>query len=605
MNKYPSWLNFLVLTILLVGLLLALPNIYGSVPAIQLSDKDGQEMTDARLAQVVQTLANGQIEPEAAFLHDGRVVLRFDDNDDQIAAEERLRARYEREASIALTLAPKLPDWIRNLGLGPMSLGLDLRGGVYVLLEVDMVTAIEKRMESYELDFDDRLRDADLGRHRVDRNGDVITIRLADAGDMDAARDVIRLADSDVLIADGTDGKSLLVRMTETQIEERRRFAIEQNVTTLRNRVNELGVAEPLVQQQGLERIVVQLPGVQDPNEIIDILNATATIEFRLVDQTGTEPGSRRYPARPGIRSELLKRDVIASGDQIVNAESGFTQEGQPAVFINLDSIGGDKMLATTQENVGKPMATLFIESKREEITRNGVTEYRITKTEEIVNIATIQGVFKNSFQTTGLNPVEARELALILRAGALAAPVYMIDQRTIGPSLGQDNIDKGFRAVQVGFLAVIVFMAIYYRWFGMIANVALLSNLVFIVALLSLLQASLTLPGIAGIVLTVGMAVDANVLIFERIREELAAGAQPQAAISAGYDKALSSIADANITTLIAAIVLFAFGTGPIKGFAITLSLGIVTSMFTAIVGTRTIVNLAFGGRKLSSVPV
>jgi preprotein translocase subunit SecD len=605
MNKYPGWLNTLVLVILMTGLLLALPNFYGSVPAIQMSDMNDQPMDDSRLAQIEQTLQNADLEAEAAYIKDGRVVLRFESVDEQTAAEEQLRARYGREASIALTLAPKLPDWIRGLNLSPMSLGLDLRGGVYVLLEVDIDTAIEKRMKSYELDFDDRLRAADLGRHRVELANNIITVRLADAEDLSAARDIIRNADSDVLIGDGADGKSLMVRMTETQIDERRRFAIEQNVTTLRNRVDQLGVAEPLVQQQGLERIVVQLPGVQDPNAIIDILGATATIEFRLVDQTGTEPGSRKYPARPGVRSEVLKRKVIASGDQIVDARFGYSQDGEPAVFINLDSIGGANMLATTQENVRKPMATLFIETKREAVTRNGVTEYKKIKTEEIINIATIQGVFKDRFQTTGITPAEGQQLALLLRAGALAAPVYIVDQRTIGPSLGQDNIDRGFKAVQIGFLAVIVFMAIYYRWFGMIANVALLSNLVFIVALLSLLQASLTLPGIAGIVLTVGMAVDANVLIFERIREELAAGAQPQAAISSGYDKALSSIADANITTLIAAIVLFAWGTGPIKGFAITLSLGIITSMFTAIVGTRAIVNLAFGGRKLTSVPV
>ena len=393
--------------------------------------------------------------------------------------------------------------------------------------------------------------------------------------------------------------------MTGAQIDERRDLAIEQNVTTLRNRVDELGVAEPLVQRQGADRIVVQLPGVQDPNLIKRILTATATIEFRLVDQSGEEPGTRRYPGRDGQQSRMLKRRVIASGDQIVNAESGFSSEGQPAVFINLDSVGGDSMLETTQLNVGKLMSTLFIETKREAFTRNGVTDYRIIKTAEIINTATIRGVFKNNFQTTGLNPVEARDLALLLRAGALAAPVYMIDERTIGPNLGQDNIDRGFRAVQIGFLAVIVFMAVYYRWFGMIANLALLSNLVFIVALLSLLQASLTLPGIAGIVLTVGMAVDANVLLFARIREELAAGTPPQAAINAGYEKALSSIADANITTLIAAVVLFAFGTGPIKGFAITLSLGIITSMFTAIIGTRSIANLVFGGRTLKSVPI
>ncbi|MGI9272146.1 MAG: protein translocase subunit SecD [Woeseiaceae bacterium] len=604
MNKYPGWLNALVLIIVMLGILLALPNIYGSAPAVQLSGLDGADFAEERLEQVLQTVENAGIEPEAAYLKDGRIVLRFDSVEDQRTAEERLRDRYKREASIALTIAPKLPEWVRTLGLEPMSLGLDLRGGVYVLLEVDMDTAIDTRMNSYQADFDDRLRDAGI-RHRVDLNGAIITVRLQSAEDAAAARTIVRDADADVLIADGTDGKSLLVRMTELQIEERRNLAIEQNVTTLRNRVDELGVAEPLVQRQGADRIVVQLPGVQDPNMIKTILTSTATIEFRMVDQTGMEPGSRQYPGRDGIASQVLKRKVIASGDQIVNAESGFSSEGQPAVFIGLDSIGGDRMLETTQENVGKPMSTLFIETNREAVTRNGVTEYRVTKTEEIINTATIRGVFKNNFQTTGLNPVEARDLALLLRAGALAAPVYMIDERTIGPNLGQDNIDRGFLAVQIGFLAVIVFMALYYRGFGMIANLALLSNLVFIVALLSLLQASLTLPGIAGIVLTVGMAVDANVLIFERIREELAAGAQPQAAINSGYEKALSSIADANITTLIAAIVLFAFGTGAIKGFAITLSLGIITSMFTAIIGTRSVVNLIFGGRKLESVPV
>jgi len=606
MNKYPAWLNLLVLAILMTGLLMALPNIYGSAPAIQLSDADGKAMSATRLAQIVQTVENAEVAPEAAYVKDGRVVLRFDSVTDQQAAEERLRERYSQEASIALTLAPKLPEWVRKLGLDPMSLGLDLRGGVYVLLEVDMATAIETRMNSYELDFDDRLRAADLSRHRVDRSGNVITVRLTDPADMIAAREIISLADPDVLVADGTDGKSLLIRMSESQIEERRRLAIEQNVTTLRNRVNQLGVAEPLVQQQGLDRIVVQLPGVQDPNAIIDILKATATIEFRMVDQSGDEPGSRRYPGKDGQQAQVLKRKVIASGDQIVNASYiAANNDGLPAVDITLDSVGGDRMLENTQVNVGKPMATLFIESTREAFTRNGVTEYRVIKTEEVINTATIRGVFKNKFQTSGLNPVEARSLALLLRAGALAAPVYIIDQRTIGPSLGQDNIDRGFNAVKIGFLAVIVFMAVYYRWFGMIANVALLSNLVFIVALLSMLQASLTLPGIAGIVLTVGMAVDANVLIFERIREELAAGTPPQEAISSGYDKALSSISDANITTLIAAIVLFAFGTGAIKGFAITLSLGIVTSMFTAIIGTRAIANLAFGGRRLKSVPI
>jgi preprotein translocase subunit SecD len=410
--------------------------------------------------------------------------------------------------------------------------------------------------------------------------------------------------DTDVLVSDGTDGKSLNVRMSDAQIDARQDFAIEQNITTLRNRVNQLGVAEPLVQRQGVDRIVVQLPGVQDPNEINKILTATATLQFRMVDQSETEPGSRRYPGRPGEQSQVLKRKVIASGDQIIDAASG-TSEGRPIVSITLDSAGGESMLQTTLENLGKPMSTVFIETRREAINVGGEIEYRDTKTEEIINTATIQGVFKNRFQISGLRPGEAHDLALLLRAGALAAPVFKIDERTIGPSLGQDNIDRGFNAIKIGFLAVIVFMVLYYRVFGLIANVALLSNLVFIVAMLSFLQASLTLPGMAGIVLTVGMAVDANVLIFERIREELAAGAGPQAAINSGYEKALSSIADANITTLIAAVVLFGVGTGPIKGFAITLMLGIITSMFTAIIGTRAIVNLSFGGRKLTSLPV
>ncbi len=603
MNKYPAWLNALVLIVLLTGLLFALPNIYGSAPAVQLANPDGSDVSDAQLAEFVRVTGNADVSPEAAYVADGRAVIRFASDNDQAAALELLRDTYARDLGVASTLAPRLPDWLRGLGLNPMSLGLDLRGGVYVLLEVDMATAVNKRLELYQEDFDDRLREARI-RHRVDLDDGVITVRLTSAEDLEAARSLVRDADPDIIITDGADGRSLRLRMTEEQIRARQDLAIEQNVTTLRNRVNELGVAEPIVQRQGVDRIVVQLPGVQDPTELDKILTATATLEFRLVDTSGGEPGSRRYPGRGDEPAQILKRKVIASGDQIIDAESGFS-EGQPAVFIKLDAAGGESMLETTQNNLNKPMSTVFIETSRETTMRNGEQQVRTVKTEEIINTATIRGVFKNSFQITGLTPGEARDLALLLRAGALAAPVYKIDERTIGPSLGQDNIDRGFKAITIGFLAVVVFMAIYYRWFGMIANVALFSNLIFIVALLSMLQASLTLPGIAGIVLTVGMAVDANVLIFERIREEILAGASPQAAINSGYEKALSSIADANITTLIAAVVLFAFGTGPIKGFAITLSLGIVTSMFTAIVGTRSIVNLAFGGRRIESVPV
>ena len=603
MNKYPSWLNILVLVILMTGILLALPNIYGTSPAVQLTDKSGESISEDTLGEFVRVVENTGVAVEASYLMQGRAVMRFSSANEQGAAGVVLRDNYARDYGVAPTLSPRLPDWVRGLGLNPMSLGLDLRGGVYVLLEVDMQAAVQTRLSLYQQDIEDQLSDARI-RRRVDLNNDVITVRLTSEEDTNAAGEIIRRSDPDLIVIDGADGRSFQVRMTEVQIKARQDLAIEQNTTTLRNRVDELGVAEPLVQRQGVDRIVVQLPGVQDPGKIKDILTATATLEFRLVDQSGDEPGSRRYPGRGNEPAAILKRKVIASGDQIIDAESGYT-EGQAAVFIKLDAAGGENMLETTQNNLRKPMATVFIESKRETIVRNGVEEQRTVRTEEIINAATIQGVFKNNFQITGLTPIEARDLALLLRAGALAAPVYMIDERTIGPSLGQDNIDRGFRAISIGFLGVILFMAVYYKWFGMIANVALFSNLVFIVALLSLLQASLTLPGIAGIVLTIGMAVDANVLIFERIREEIAAGNTPQAAINSGYEKALSSIADANLTTLIAAIVLFAFGTGPIKGFAITLSLGIITSMFTAIVGTRSIVNLVFGGRRMDKVPV
>ena len=604
MNRYPTWLSLLVLLILVAGSLIALPNIYGSAPAIQLASKDGNEFGENRIGRVEQALGIEGIGTEAIYLQDGRVVIRFSTSDEQEQAGEFLRGAFSSDSNVAFTLAPRVPDWIRNLGLSPMSLGLDLRGGVYVLLEVDMDSAIESRLVAYEQDFAQRLRDERI-RSRVEVNDGQINVRLQTPEDMERARDIIAAADAELLVLDGADGRSLRVRMSETQIKARQDFAIEQNITTLRNRVDQLGVAEPLVQRQGVNRIVVQLPGVQDPNQLDEILTATATLEYRMVDQSGNSPGSRRYPGRDGVQSQILKREVIASGDQIIDAESGFT-EGQPAVFITLDSAGGERMLANTQENLGKPMSTVFIETRRESVTLpDGTTSYRTVKTEEIINTATIQGIFKDRFRTTGLTPVEARDLALLLRAGALAAPVFKVEDRTIGPSLGQDNIDRGFAAVQIGFLAVIVFMAFYYRWFGMIANLALLSNLVFIVALLSLLQASLTLPGIAGIVLTVGMAVDANVLIFERIREEISAGNTIQNSIHSGYEKAFSSIADANITTLIAAIVLFAFGTGPIKGFAVTLSLGIITSMFTAIIGTRTVVNLAFGGRRLEKLPI
>jgi preprotein translocase subunit SecD len=602
MNRYPIWLNSLVLLTVLAGILFALPNIYGSAPAVQVADPGGKELTTEQLEVFTRVASNVDAAPTAAYLKDGRAVLRFANQTEQQQAHAALDEAYETYG-VALTLAPKLPDWVRALGLNPMSLGLDLRGGVYVLLEVDMQSAIDTRLNLYERDIDELLRDNGISA-RAEVSGESVRVRLRTTEDMTSAAAVVRRADPDLIIDEGSDSKSLLIRMTPEQIQARKDLSIEQNITTLRNRVNELGVAEPVVQRQGEDRIVVQLPGVQDPTELDKILTATATLEFRMVDLSGSERGSRRYPGRGEEAAQVLKRDVIASGDQIIDAESGFS-EGSPAVFITLDAAAGEKMFRTTRDNLNKPMSTVFIETSRETYVIDGEERTRNLKTEEIINTATIRGIFKNRFQISGLNPIEARDLALLLRAGALAAPVYKIDERTIGPSLGQDNIERGFNAIQIGFLAVIVFMAVYYRGFGMIANLALFSNLIFIVAILSMLGASLTLPGIAGIVLTVGMAVDANVLIFERIREELSAGNSPQGAIHAGYEKALSSIADANITTLIAAIVLFAFGTGPIKGFAITLTIGIVTSMFTAIVGTRTVVNLVFGGRRLKTLPV
>mgnify|MGYP006083936729 CR=1 FL=1 len=616
MNRYPAWLNVLVLTLLMVAILVALPNVYGTAPAVQLAEREGVAFDAQRVERVSQVLERADISFEEIYLKDGRIVVRFASLDEtpstasdnsqsvQQKARELLLGRFKTDTNVALTDASRMPEWLRNMGLEPMSLGLDLRGGVYVLLEVDMDSAITGRLAAYEQDFDARIR-AEKIRPRVELDGQQVNVRLRTAEEMERAREIVREADPDLIILDGADGKSLRVRMSETQINARQDFAIEQNMTTLRNRVDQLGVAEPLVQRQGVNRIVVQLPGVQDPNALKNILTATATLEFRMVDTDGSSPGSRRYPGAPGVQSQVLKREVIASGDQIVDASAGFS-EGSPAVFITLDAVGGDRMLANTMANLRKPMSSVFIETKRTPINLpDGTTSYRTVRTEVIINTATINGIFKDSFVTTGLNPVEARDLALLLRAGALAAPVFQIEDRTIGPTLGQDNIDAGFKAVQIGFLAVIVFMAFYYRGFGLIANVALFSNLIFIAALLSLLQASLTLPGIAGIVLTVGMAVDANVLIFERIREELSAGSTVQNAIHLGYEKAFSSIADANVTTLIAAIVLFAFGTGPIKGFAITLSLGIITSMFTSIVGTRAIVNLIFGGRRLDKLPI
>ena len=616
MNRYPAWINLLVAASVAVGLLFAAPNFFGDDPAVQISRSDGSALELPESDRYMQLLKDSNIEPKAAYLDDGRVLIRFDLVDDQLKASDLLRQELGKGYVVALTLAPRTPDWLRALGLRPMSLGLDLRGGVHFLFEVDMDAAIEQRLESYAEDFSRLLREERI-RRNVRVVGGEVRVRLGDPNDLDKAEKLISEAEPLMSVQRGTiEGETgLIVTMTVDQIRDRQNFAIEQNTVTLRNRVNELGVAEPVVQRQGVSRIVVQLPGVQDPSQAERVLGATATLEFRLVCEgqnafdaqaRGRAPlGCELFLDRAGA-PVLLRRATIVTGDQLVDASQGFDQQtASPAVFVRLDSRGADSMLMTTRENLNKPMAVVFVEQRRETVEQNGepVEVTRVDK--RVISIATIRGVFSSNFQITGLDIVEARDLSLLLRAGALAAPIYKVEERTIGPSLGQDNIDKGLRAILIGFGLVVLFMAVYYRGFGIIADVALLANLVFIVALLSMLQASLTLPGIAGILLTVGMAVDANVLIFERIREELRNGNTPQASISAGYEKALSTIADANITTLIAAIVLFVFGTGPVKGFAVTLSLGILTSMFTSIIGTRAIVNLVFGGRKLERLPI
>ncbi len=620
-NRYPVWLNLLVLAVVLFGVFFALPNLYGDDPAVQVSLESGEELGESSIGTVENLLRNADFDINGVFLEDGRVVVRLEDNETQERAATFLsEALPDDEYVTAKAFAPRMPELLRNLGMRTMSLGLDLRGGVHFLYEVDTAAAIERVMRNYEREFKRILRRADVRYQDVEAGADRVIITLRDEADRDATRREIAEDNTDVQFFDTTvNGRPAVeVRLTDQKVRERQDFAIEQNITTLRNRVNELGVAEPIVQRQGLNRIVVQLPGVQDPGRAQVILGATATLEFRLADdannpleaeRTGrAPPGTRLYFDRDGS-PVLLKRDVIVTGDQITDATAGFSTDSEPAVFVNLDPRGASRMLETTKNNIDRPMAVVFMEDKRRTVERNGEEVIENYREEVVISVATIRGVFSNSFQITfGRTPtasIEARDLALLLRAGSLAAPLFLVEERTIGPSLGQENIDKGFSAVAIGFLLVVVFMLVYYRVFGLFANLALFVNLFTIIALLSLSGAALTLPGIAGIVLTVGMAVDANVLIFERIREELRNGNTPQAAIHSGYEKALSSIADANVTTLIAALVLWVLGTGPIRGFAVTLSFGIATSMFTAIIGTRALVNLIYGNRRVERLPI
>ena len=618
MNRYPLWRYLLIIAVFVTGIIYALPNIYGEDPALQVTEARAGTIEPAFVETVTGALDKAGIAYKRVEADERQFLIRFHDTESQLKAVDYVKATAGTGYIVALNLAPATPAWLQSINALPMYLGLDLRGGVHFLMEVDMDAAVNKTLESYAAEFKAKLRKAKIRYSLVRAEKDGIRLMFRSAGDRNEAdaligKDLPELARRQL---DTDDGKSgLFVTPSEQEIAEIRKLALQQNILTLRNRVNELGVAEPVIQQQGAGRIVVQLPGVQDTARAKRILGATATLEYRAVDfehdvesaLAGKVPaGSKLYYERNGA-PVLLKKGVIVTGDQIINARSGFdSQSGSPNVTVMLDSKGARRMLEFTKQSVGKPMAVVFIENKTEIKLVDGEPVRSVKKVEEVVSVATIRDVFSKRFQTTGLDsPQEAHELALILRSGALAAPIEIIEERTIGPSLGKENIEQGFRSVIYGFIAVLIFMALYYRVFGLVADLALTFNLVMIVAILSMLQATLTLPGIAGIVLTVGMAVDANVLIFERIREELRNGNSPQASIQAGYEKAFSTIADANITTLIAAVVLLSFGTGPIKGFAVTLSIGILTSMFTAIMGTRAVINLIYGGRRSARLMV
>jgi preprotein translocase subunit SecD len=620
MNRYAPWKYLLIIIILVVGSVYALPNLYGEDPALQISGGRAAEVDESTGKTVGEALKKAAIDVKQMGIESGKLMVRFHDTDTQLRAAEYVKGALSAISNgyvVAFNLAPSTPAWLEKFNALPMYLGLDLRGGVHFLMEVDMPAAIRQAVEGYATDIRSLLRDNKL-RYTVLRAGEQgVLAGFSSEEDRERARNLMR--DNFQLLTvetvNNTDRHELLIHPGDQERKEIQDFALQQNILTLRNRVNELGVAEPVIQQQGKSRIVVQLPGVQDTAQAKRILGATATLEYRAVDTehdveravAGKVPaGSRLYYDR-GSRPILLKKSVIATGNQIINARSGFDQSsGSPMVSVTLDAKGARSMLKFTKENVGKPMAVVFIENRSETTLVDDKPVTRPVKVEEVVSVATIRDVFSKRFQTTGLDsPKEAHELALVLRSGALAAPIEIIEERTVGPSLGKDNIERGFQSVVIGFVAVLIFMAFYYRVFGLVADLALALNLVLIVAILSMLQATLTMPGIAGIVLTVGMAVDANVLIFERIREELRNGNSPQASIHAGYEKAFSTIADANITTLIAAIVLLGYGSGPVKGFAVTLAIGILTSMFTAIMGTRAVINLIYGGRRVARLMI
>ncbi len=610
MLEYARWKYVLATLTLLVAALYSLPNLYPQDTAVQITATRGGQLDGALKERVQGVLEKGQIGFKSIAIENGNLLVRLSDPNLQIRAADTIRGELGQGYVVALNLASTVPGWLTAIGAKPMLLGLDLQGGVHFLMEVDQKAALEKRETGILDDIRGLLRENKIAYAGVDRGATGILVRLRDAADRDAAAGLIGRDVPQLQLEDGTEPGVLVAHLRETELKTILDNALEQNIGTLRNRINELGVAEPVIQRQGASRIVVQLPGVQDTAQAKKILGATATLEYRAaVDgnaleaaQSGRVPADARlYYERGTNRPILLSRRIIASGDQLVDARSGFDQQdGSPMVSVTLNSAAGARMNDFTRDNVGRFMGVVYIERLPETKIVNGEEVRTVRVTEEVINYARVNGVFGRKFQTTGLgSSTEASELALLLRAGSLAAPVDIVEERIIGPSLGKENIARGWKAVSFSFLFVLAFFVIYYKVFGLVTNIALLLNLLLVVAVMSLMGATLTLPGLAGIALTVGLSVDANVLINERIREELRIGLPPQAAISEGYDRASGTIWDANVTALLAGIALFAFGTGPVKGFAVTLCIGILTSIYTAVSVSRGVATLFYGGRR------
>lgn len=613
LNKYPLWKNILIVLVLALATVYSVPNLYPPDPALQITpNKAGAELTDRTLDKIRKSLTDNNIDFFGEEVTGGTVLFRLSDSEQQLPAKDQLQRVLGNEFVVALNQAPTTPQWLMDIGAGPMTLGLDLSGGVHFLMEVDMEGYMKGQMKNYQAEVKRLLREEDLKYRRVSIEDNALRVSFKTEALQDAGDTFLRREMTDFRATTETNQTfDVIIALTEQKLKDLQSYAVKQNLTTIRNRVNELGVAEPLVQRQGANRIVVQLPGVQDTATAKKVLGKAANLSFRLE----AEPDASRFSSEEfsfrsdQFRTARVEKKEIISGDRVTNAQPSFDENGQPQVNISLDSTGANIMAKVTRKAIKRRMAVLFIEQKPTTlytmVDGEEVITTKYTESRGIISLATIQSQLGSSFRITGLEPAEASELALLLRAGALAAPMYFVEERTVGPSLGKENIEQGVTSVVVGLALVLVFMVIFYRLFGFFANIALFFNLVILIALMSLIGATLTLPGIAGIVLTVGMAVDANVLIFSRIREELNAGRSPQHAINEGYDRAFVTIFDANLTTLIVAVILFAVGTGPVKGFAVTLSLGIITSMFTAIVLTRSLVNVTYGGRRINTLSI